>query len=144
MESLYQLLRTLDMTLFFHLPIFICHYHGYERFYHSLSGGIETGSITEMFGEFRTGKTQLCHTLAVTCQVLAMMTLFSTNKGRLGCILLSHLLTSYDNSTLRTLFVFLFCNVFPQLSCPLTRVVERAKPCTLTLRGPSDQRGYWL
>ena len=35
-----------------------------------LQGGIETGSITEMFGEFRTGKTQLCHTLAVTCQVL--------------------------------------------------------------------------
>ena len=34
-----------------------------------LSGGIETGSITEMFGEFRTGKTQLCHTLAVTCQL---------------------------------------------------------------------------
>uniref|UniRef100_A0A8C4SLU6 DNA repair protein RAD51 homolog n=1 Tax=Erpetoichthys calabaricus TaxID=27687 RepID=A0A8C4SLU6_ERPCA len=28
-----------------------------------LQGGIETGSITEMFGEFRTGKTQLCHTL---------------------------------------------------------------------------------
>jgi len=34
-----------------------------------LAGGIETGSITEIFGEFRTGKTQLCHTLAVTCQV---------------------------------------------------------------------------
>lgn len=34
-----------------------------------LGGGIETGSITEIFGEFRTGKTQLCHTLAVTCQV---------------------------------------------------------------------------
>ncbi|KAL7389120.1 hypothetical protein ABVT39_026772 [Epinephelus coioides] len=34
-----------------------------------LQGGIETGSITEMFGEFRTGKTQLCHTLAVTCQL---------------------------------------------------------------------------
>ena len=32
-------------------------------------GGIETGSITEIFGEFRTGKTQICHTLAVTCQV---------------------------------------------------------------------------
>lgn len=31
--------------------------------------GLETGSITEIFGEFRTGKTQLCHTLAVTCQV---------------------------------------------------------------------------
>lgn len=34
-----------------------------------LQGGIETGSITEMYGEFRTGKTQLCHTLAVTCQL---------------------------------------------------------------------------
>lgn len=34
-----------------------------------LRGGIETGSITEMFGEFRCGKTQLCHTLAVTCQL---------------------------------------------------------------------------
>jgi len=34
-----------------------------------LAGGIETGSITEIFGEFRTGKTQLCHSLAVTCQV---------------------------------------------------------------------------
>nr|AEW27332.1 Rad51 [Pentatrichomonas hominis] len=34
-----------------------------------LHGGIETGSLTEMFGEFRTGKTQLCHTLAVTCQL---------------------------------------------------------------------------
>jgi len=34
-----------------------------------LGGGLETGSITELFGEFRTGKTQLCHTLCVTCQV---------------------------------------------------------------------------
>jgi len=34
-----------------------------------LQGGIETGSITEIFGEFRTGKSQLCHTLAVTCQL---------------------------------------------------------------------------
>ena len=33
-----------------------------------LGGGIETGSITEIFGEFRTGKTQICHTLCVTCQ----------------------------------------------------------------------------
>lgn len=36
-----------------------------------LGGGIETGSITEIFGEFRTGKTQLCLTLAVTCQVIS-------------------------------------------------------------------------
>lgn len=34
-----------------------------------LQGGIETGSITELFGEFRTGKSQLCHQLCVTCQL---------------------------------------------------------------------------
>jgi DNA repair protein RAD51 len=34
-----------------------------------LEGGIETGSITEVYGEFRTGKTQLCHTLCITCQM---------------------------------------------------------------------------
>ncbi len=34
-----------------------------------LRGGIETGSITELYGEFRTGKTQLCHTLCVTAQL---------------------------------------------------------------------------
>ena len=34
-----------------------------------LQGGIETGSITEVFGEFRTGKSQLCHTLCITCQL---------------------------------------------------------------------------
>lgn len=34
-----------------------------------LEGGIETGSLTEVFGEFRTGKTQLCHTLCVSCQM---------------------------------------------------------------------------
>jgi len=33
-----------------------------------LNGGIETGSLTEIFGEFRTGKTQLCHTLCVNAQ----------------------------------------------------------------------------
>eukprot|EP00210_Caulerpa_lentillifera_P000656 g633.t1 len=34
-----------------------------------LGGGIETGSLTEIYGEFRCGKTQLCHTLCVTSQV---------------------------------------------------------------------------
>jgi len=34
-----------------------------------LAGGIETGQITEIFGEFRCGKTQLCHTLCVACQL---------------------------------------------------------------------------
>ncbi len=33
-----------------------------------LGGGIESSSITEMFGEFRCGKTQICHTLSVLCQ----------------------------------------------------------------------------
>jgi len=46
-----------------------------------LGGGIETGSITEIFGEFRTGKTQLCHTLAVTTQ------LPYANGGGEGCVL---------------------------------------------------------
>ncbi|XP_028516193.1 meiotic recombination protein DMC1/LIM15 homolog [Exaiptasia diaphana] len=34
-----------------------------------LGGGIESMSITEVFGEFRTGKTQLSHTLCVTAQL---------------------------------------------------------------------------
>ncbi|EAT42393.1 AAEL006080-PA [Aedes aegypti] len=46
-----------------------------------LGGGIETGSITELFGEFRTGKTQICHTLAVTCQLPV-----SQNGGEGKCL----------------------------------------------------------
>lgn len=42
---------------------------GSENLDNLLGGGIETGSITELYGEFRTGKSQICHTLAVTCQV---------------------------------------------------------------------------
>ncbi|KAL0481986.1 DNA repair protein RAD51 [Acrasis kona] len=34
-----------------------------------LGGGIESNSLTEIFGEFRTGKTQICHTMCVTCQL---------------------------------------------------------------------------
>jgi DNA repair protein RadA len=34
-----------------------------------LMGGIETRAITEFYGEFGTGKTQLCHTLAVNVQL---------------------------------------------------------------------------
>jgi DNA repair protein RAD51 len=40
---------------------------------HLETGGIETGAITELFGEFRTGKSQICHTLAVTCQLPVSM-----------------------------------------------------------------------
>ena len=42
---------------------------GSSSFDSILGGGIETSSITELFGEFRTGKTQLAHTLCVTSQV---------------------------------------------------------------------------
>uniref|UniRef100_A0A7S4Q7W6 Meiotic recombination protein DMC1 n=1 Tax=Alexandrium monilatum TaxID=311494 RepID=A0A7S4Q7W6_9DINO len=34
-----------------------------------LGGGVESCSITELFGEFRCGKTQLCHSLAVMAQL---------------------------------------------------------------------------
>ena len=34
-----------------------------------LLGGIETGSVTEFFGEFRTGKTQIMHQLCVNVQL---------------------------------------------------------------------------
>jgi len=34
-----------------------------------LQGGVESMAITEVFGEFRTGKTQLSHTLCVTAQL---------------------------------------------------------------------------
>lgn len=47
----------------------ICLTTGSKNFDTLLGGGVETGSITELFGEFRTGKSQLCHTLAVTCQI---------------------------------------------------------------------------
>lgn len=42
---------------------------GSTAFDELLGGGIETMSITEVFGEFRCGKTQLCHTLCVTSQL---------------------------------------------------------------------------
>ncbi|XP_077286614.1 meiotic recombination protein DMC1/LIM15 homolog [Arctopsyche grandis] len=42
-----------------------------------MGGGVESMAITEVFGEFRTGKTQLSHTLCVTCQM-------SQNNGYTG------------------------------------------------------------
>jgi DNA repair protein RadA len=41
---------------------------GSKNFDHLLGGGIETKSITEVCGEYGTGKTQLCHTACVTVQ----------------------------------------------------------------------------
>ena len=34
-----------------------------------LGGGVETQAITEVYGDFGSGKTQLCHTLCCTCQL---------------------------------------------------------------------------
>jgi DNA repair protein RAD51 len=51
-----------------------------------LQGGIETGSITEIFGEFKTGKTQLCHTLCVTCQVFILNEFFFFNINIYSCL----------------------------------------------------------
>lgn len=86
------------------------------------AGGIETGSITEMFGEFRTGKTQLCHTLAVTCQVVLRWRSIELHR--------------YKRFSLTRSLLF--------HSCLLIRVVVKVKPCTLTQKEPSDQRGYSL
>lgn len=41
---------------------------GSDEFDRLLGGGVNSMSITEAFGEFRTGKTQLSLTLCVTCQ----------------------------------------------------------------------------
>ena len=35
-----------------------------------LGGGLETQAITELYGDFGSGKTQICHTLCCTCQNL--------------------------------------------------------------------------
>ncbi|OXA65172.1 meiotic recombination protein DMC1/LIM15 homolog [Folsomia candida] len=42
---------------------------GSHEFDKLLGGGLESMAITEAFGEFRTGKTQLSHTLCVTTQI---------------------------------------------------------------------------
>jgi len=42
---------------------------GSQKLDQFLGGGIESMAITEVFGEYRTGKTQLAHTLCVTAQM---------------------------------------------------------------------------
>ena len=43
-------------------------YTGSKAFDALLGGGIETGAITECFGEYGSGKTQIGHAIAVNCQ----------------------------------------------------------------------------
>jgi meiotic recombination protein DMC1 len=52
--------KTFDQLLGKKLPLHLLKFPG---------GGVESMSITEAFGEFRTGKTQLAHTLCVTAQL---------------------------------------------------------------------------
>ena len=42
---------------------------GSQNFDDLLAGGIEPGAVTEVFGEYRTGKTQLAHQLCVNVQL---------------------------------------------------------------------------
>ncbi|TNJ30195.1 DNA repair protein RAD51 [Giardia muris] len=46
-----------------------------------LGGGVESRSITEVFGEFRCGKTQLAHTLAVTAQLDGSRVIYIDTEG---------------------------------------------------------------
>uniref|UniRef100_A0AC35TVA1 DNA repair and recombination protein RadA n=1 Tax=Rhabditophanes sp. KR3021 TaxID=114890 RepID=A0AC35TVA1_9BILA len=54
---------------------------GSENFNTLLKGGIETGSLTEIFGEARSGKSQVCHMLAVTAQLPII------KGGAEGCVI---------------------------------------------------------
>jgi DNA repair protein RadA len=52
-----------------------------------LGGGVETGAITELYGEYRTGKTQVCHQLCITAQLPSSMGGFNTDeKSPVSCI----------------------------------------------------------
>lgn len=42
---------------------------GSDKFDTLLKGGVEQGSVMEIYGEFSAGKTQICHTLAVNAQL---------------------------------------------------------------------------
>eukprot|EP00924_Labyrinthula_sp_SR-Ha-C_P005388 maker-scaffold_1-snap-gene-30.56-mRNA-1 protein AED:0.23 eAED:0.23 QI:97/1/1/1/0.6/0.5/6/558/175 len=42
---------------------------GSSEFDNILGGGFESSSLTELIGEYRTGKTQICHTICVTAQL---------------------------------------------------------------------------
>lgn len=57
---------------------------GSKEFDKLLGGGIQSMSITEAFGEFRTGKTQLAHTLCVTVQLPLDM---GGGAGKVECLL---------------------------------------------------------
>lgn len=60
---------------------------GSKAFDDILGGGVEQCSITEVYGEYRSGKSQLCHTLAVTAQVTSSHQLSKKDKGGDGKVI---------------------------------------------------------
>lgn len=87
-------------------------------------GGIETGSITEMYGEFRSGKTQLCHTLCVTCQVSSPMLPFAAFT-----IIPTNLCSMYHNT-----HQYNGCKVLPNSTAPKLGIAHpshksKLEPC---------------
>jgi hypothetical protein len=77
------------------------------------TGGVESGSLTEIYGEFRTGKTQICHMLAVTSQA----------RRRDSCR------SAFKAHASRT-------------SSPSTRAAARARRCISTRKALSGQTGW--
>lgn len=56
---------------------------GCEELDKLLGGGVQSMSITEVFGEFRTGKTQICLTLCIACQLIDLQ---GNNSGKAAYI----------------------------------------------------------
>ena len=101
---------------------------GVKDFDEILEGGLETGSITEMYGENRSGKTQLCHTLCVTCQVR----IAPKHPGVEVCMGMSRPL-GIDSEVASAGSFTARC----MCSCRCRRAGARAKRCSSTQRGRS-------
>lgn len=69
---------------------------GSKAFDSMLGGGIQTMSLTEVFGEFRCGKTQLAHTLCV-CAQLPKVRIKDTSNNVLLPLRVSNLFFSSSN-----------------------------------------------
>ncbi|RWS04064.1 meiotic recombination protein Dmc1-like protein [Dinothrombium tinctorium] len=85
-----------------------------------LGGGIERMAITEVFGEFRTGKTQLSDTLCVTCQ----LTNDSYSGGKAVFIDTENTFRPDRVSVEICLLILLGLNVFSDSHCQPNRVLE--------------------
>ena len=83
-----------------------------------LGGGIETASITELFGEFRTGKTQMAHTLCVTSQLSYEMNggqgkvIYLDTEGNFRPERIESIATRFGLNVEETLDNIIICRVF--------------------------------